>query len=72
MKDNVNKVLERGEQLTEIETKAENLRVTADQFERSTGRLKRRFWWKNFRATAVLATVVLVVIAVIVVVAILA
>lgn len=65
----IDKVLERGSKLAEIEHKTVELNQTANQFRRTAHRVRRKFWWRNVKrvgaAVAVgLAIVVVVVLAV--------
>ncbi|RTG81211.1 uncharacterized protein DC041_0008667 [Schistosoma bovis] len=47
MRVNVDKVLERDKNLSELDGRADALQAGASQFEASAGKLKRKFWWKN-------------------------
>ncbi|TGZ62378.1 hypothetical protein CRM22_007472 [Opisthorchis felineus] len=47
MRVNVDKVLERDKNLSELDGRADALQAGASQFEASAGKLKRKFWWRN-------------------------
>ncbi|XP_065175676.1 vesicle-associated membrane protein 3-like [Sycon ciliatum] len=64
MKDNVNKVLERDGKLNDLDDRAENLQVGANQFERTSTNLKRRMYWKNVKMWVIIAIVVIVIAAI--------
>ncbi|XP_065175674.1 vesicle-associated membrane protein 3-like [Sycon ciliatum] len=65
MRTNVDKVLERDQKLTDLDDRAENLQVGANQFERTATRLKRRMWWKNFKMWIIIGVVAVVLITII-------
>ncbi|NXE47321.1 SYB protein, partial [Casuarius casuarius] len=46
---NVDKVLERDKRLSELDNRADALQAGASQFETSAAKLKRKYWWKNFK-----------------------
>lgn len=64
MRDNINKVAERGERLTSIEDKADNLAVSAQGFKRGANRVRKQMWWKDLkmRMCLVLAIIILLVV----------
>ncbi|XDT35153.1 Aldo/keto reductase family [Nakaseomyces glabratus] len=45
MRNNINKVAERGEMLTSIDDKADNLAMSAQGFKRGANRVRRQMWW---------------------------
>uniref|UniRef100_UPI003FA61577 Synaptobrevin homolog 1 n=1 Tax=Saccharomyces cerevisiae TaxID=4932 RepID=UPI003FA61577 len=49
MRDNINKVAERGERLTSIEDKADNLAVSAQGFKRGANRVRKAMWYKDLK-----------------------
>ena len=46
MRDNINKVAERGERLDSLESKTDNLAVSAQGFRRGANRVRKQMWWK--------------------------
>ena len=60
MKDNVDKVLERGSNLTELEDRAGALEDGADQFRERAMKLKNKFWWQNQKYTIGIAIIALI------------
>lgn len=64
MRVNVDKVLERDNKLSELDSRADHLQAGASQFEASAGKLKRKFWWKNMKMMIILGVVILLVLAV--------
>ncbi|CAK9436853.1 uncharacterized protein LODBEIA_P13750 [Lodderomyces beijingensis] len=67
MRDNINKVAERGERLDSIENKTDNLAISAQGFRRGANRVRKDMWWKDFKMRICLIIAVIIVIIVIVV-----
>ncbi|GAA48095.1 synaptobrevin-like protein, partial [Clonorchis sinensis] len=67
MRVNVDKVLERDKNLSELDGRADALQAGASQFEASAGKLKRKFWWRNCKVL-ILFGVLVGIIAVLVIV----
>ncbi|KAI1301837.1 Vesicle-associated membrane protein 2 [Halotydeus destructor] len=57
MKNNVEKVLERDHQLTELDDRADALQQGASQFEQQASKLKRKFWWQNLKMIIIMVVV---------------
>ena len=47
MRDNVGRLLERGEHLDDLHERSEGLSATSDQFRVTSQRLRRRMWWQQ-------------------------
>lgn len=62
LKDNINKVLERGERLDDLIDKTDDLRTTADSFQRTSTRIARKYWWKNTKMMIIIGVIVLIVV----------
>ncbi|XP_062340514.1 vesicle-associated membrane protein 8 [Osmerus eperlanus] len=62
LKDNINKVLERGEKLDDLIDKTDDLRSTADTFQRTSARVARKYWWKNTKIMIIIGVVVVIVV----------
>eukprot|EP01119_Soliformovum_irregulare_P007429 TRINITY_DN19848_c0_g1_i1.p1 TRINITY_DN19848_c0_g1~~TRINITY_DN19848_c0_g1_i1.p1 ORF type:complete len:218 (-),score=32.39 TRINITY_DN19848_c0_g1_i1:38-691(-) len=69
MKDNIGKMLARGEAIETVLDKTETLKDSSDRFKSSATRLKRRMWWKNVKLWCVIIIVILIIILVITLVA---
>ncbi|CAL8108911.1 unnamed protein product [Calicophoron daubneyi] len=67
MRVNVDKVLERDKNLSELDGRADALQAGASQFEASAGKLKRKFWWKNCKMLTLLGLLTTILIVVIIV-----
>ena len=48
MRDNINKVAERGERLDSIENKTDNLAISAQGFRRGANRVRKRYVVERF------------------------
>ncbi|VUZ56602.1 unnamed protein product [Hymenolepis diminuta] len=68
MRVNIEKVLERDKNLSQLDDRADALQAGASQFEASAGKLKRKFWWRNCKLLLVLCGI-LAVIAIVIIVA---
>lgn len=49
MQNNIEKVIDRGERLEDLQDKSDNLADTATDFNMRAKRLQRKMWWKNMR-----------------------
>lgn len=63
MRDNINRVNERGENLDALQDKTDNLAVSAQGFRRGANQVRKRMWWKDvkMRLLIVLAIIILCV-----------
>ncbi|XP_066947734.1 vesicle-associated membrane protein 4-like isoform X1 [Macrobrachium rosenbergii] len=62
MRDNVGRLLERGDQLDTLQDRSENLATTSDQFLTSATRLRRNMWWQNTRAKVFIFIIAIIII----------
>ncbi|EUB63977.1 Synaptobrevin-like protein [Echinococcus granulosus] len=53
MRVNIEKVLERDKNLSQLDDRADALQAGASQFEASAGKLKRKFWWRNCKISLI-------------------
>ncbi|XP_071948089.1 vesicle-associated membrane protein 4-like [Antedon mediterranea] len=65
MRNNVEKVLERGEQLEELQDKSDDLALSSMAFRVSAKGLRSHFWWKECKTRLVILFVVCIVLLVI-------
>ncbi|KAK7120119.1 hypothetical protein R3I94_020211 [Phoxinus phoxinus] len=66
LKDNINKVLERGERLDDLIGKTDDLQATADSFQKTSTRVARKMWWRNTKMMIIIGVVVLAIIVLII------
>jgi len=67
MRDNINKVAERGERLDSIENKTDNLAISAQGFRRGANRVRKDMWWKDMKMRLCIILGVIIVLIVIIV-----
>ncbi|KAK7053099.1 Vesicle-associated membrane protein 2 [Halocaridina rubra] len=67
MKTNVERIIEREEKLTNLDERANNLTTSASQFQQTSRKLKRKYWWKNLKMMLILGCIVILVIVIIIV-----
>ena len=49
MRDNINKVNERGVNLDSLQDKTDNLSISAQGFRRGASRVRKQMWWKDMK-----------------------
>ncbi|KAJ5612244.1 hypothetical protein N7510_005438 [Penicillium lagena] len=67
MRENINKVSQRGERLDSLQDKTDNLAVSAQGFRRGANRVRKQMWWKDMKMRVCLFACVIILIVVIVV-----
>lgn len=67
MRENINKVSQRGERLDSLQDKTDNLAVSAQGFRRGANRVRKDMWWKDMKMRVCLFIVVIVLLVVIIV-----
>ncbi|CAG5118552.1 unnamed protein product, partial [Candidula unifasciata] len=68
LKNNVEKVLERGERIDTLQSRSEDLENSSTHFRSSAVKIRKKMWWNNCKMTCIIATVVTLIIIIIVVV----
>lgn len=69
MTENINKILDRGQRLDDLEGRSEVLSSSADEFRVTSRRVSRKMWWQNMKFNLIIGGVVIAVIIVIIVLA---
>lgn len=67
MRENINKVSQRGENLDSLQDKTDNLAVSAQGFRRGANRVRKDMWWKDMKMRVCLIICVIVLLVVIIV-----
>ncbi len=67
MRENINKVSQRGERLDSLQDKTDNLAVSAQGFRRGANRVRKQMWWKDMKMRMCLIVGVIVLLIVIIV-----
>lgn len=57
MRVNVEKVLERDQKLSELDSRADALQEGGKRFEQGAQKLKRKYWWKNLKMMIILGAI---------------
>jgi len=66
MKQNIDKVLERGDKLDDLVDKSDNLQAGAATFKTTSKRISRKYYWQNKKMMIIIVIVVLVIITIII------
>ena len=71
MRNNVTKMMDREEKLTDLDSRAANLEQSSIQFSTTSRRLKKKMWWENLKMKicigGVVATILIILIIVLIV-----
>lgn len=67
MRNNINKVSERGERLDSLQDKTDNLAVSAQGFRRGANRVRKQMWWKDMKMRMCLIIGIILLLVVIIV-----
>lgn len=51
MHKNIELAIDRGENLKTIDKRVEDLQESAGQLAKTTGEIKRKMWWKNYKVS---------------------
>jgi hypothetical protein len=67
MRDNINKVSERGARLDSLQDKTDNLATSAQGFRRGANRVRKQMWWKDMKMRICLGVGICVLLIIIIV-----
>ncbi|KAM0255817.1 hypothetical protein ACHAQJ_005404 [Trichoderma viride] len=67
MRDNVNKVAQRGENLDALQDKTNNLAESAQDFRRGANRVRKQMWWKDMKMRVCIVVGIVLLLVVIIV-----
>ncbi|KAF3490704.1 synaptobrevin [Arthroderma uncinatum] len=67
MRENINKVSQRGEHLDSLQDKTDNLAVSAQGFRRGANRVRKQMWWKDVKMRICLIVGIILLLIVIIV-----
>lgn len=67
MRENINKVSQRGERLDSLQDKTDNLAVSAQGFRRGANRVRKQMWWKDMKMRICIIVGIIILLIVIIV-----
>ncbi|KAI8627944.1 synaptobrevin-domain-containing protein [Xylariaceae sp. FL1651] len=67
MRENINKVSQRGERLDALQDKTDNLAVSAQGFRRGANRVRKQMWWKDMKMRMCLIAGIIILLVIIIV-----
>lgn len=67
MQNNINKAMQRGEELESLNTKTDVLQDSAMQFKKGANEVRKQMWWKDFKMKLILGGIVLAIIIIIII-----
>ncbi|PWN90089.1 synaptobrevin [Acaromyces ingoldii] len=67
MRDNINKVNERGENLNDLQGKTDNLAVSAQGFRRGANRVRKQMWWKDMKMRILIIVGIIILLLIIII-----
>ncbi|KAL5108922.1 Synaptobrevin-1 [Taenia crassiceps] len=67
MKDNVARVLERDQRLSDLDHRADELQVHSREFESISRNIQRKYFWRNMKMWGIIVGVVIVLIIVVII-----
>lgn len=67
MRVNVEKVLERDQKLSELDSRADALQEGGKRFEQQAQKLKRKYWWKNIKMMIIMGVIGSIILIIIIV-----
>ena len=62
MQQNIDKVVQRGENLQNLESKSEGLEHSSHMFQKKAHKVERKMWWKSKKYTIILIVIVTIII----------
>ncbi|KAI1750457.1 synaptobrevin-domain-containing protein [Xylaria castorea] len=67
MRENINKVSQRGERLDALQDKTDNLAVSAQGFRRGANRVRKQMWWKDMKMRMCIIAGIIILLVIIIV-----
>ena len=67
MRENINKVSQRGERLDSLQDKTDNLAVSAQGFRRGANRVRKQMWWKDMKMRMCLIVGIIILLLIIII-----
>jgi len=67
MRENINKVADRGARLDSLQDKTDNLAVSAQGFRRGANRVRKQMWWKDMKMRMCIVIGIIILLTIIIV-----
>ncbi|KAH3797226.1 vesicle-associated membrane protein 4-like [Dreissena polymorpha] len=67
MKENVSRVIERGDRLEDLQDKSDSLANNSDMFRSRAKALHKNMWWKNCKMRMILVLVIIIILAIVII-----
>ncbi|THH04959.1 hypothetical protein EW145_g5140 [Phellinidium pouzarii] len=67
MHDNIESVLKRGDTLSNLQDKTDDLAVSAQNFRRGANKVRKNMWWKDMKMRIIIAVAVVIILVIIIV-----
>lgn len=67
MRENINKVADRGERLDSLQDKTDTLAVSAQGFRRGANRVRKQMWWKDMKMRMCIVAGIIILLIIIIV-----
>lgn len=67
MRENINKVADRGARLDSLQDKTDHLAVSAQGFRRGANRVRKQMWWKDMKMRMCIAAGIIILLVIIIV-----
>ncbi|XP_034628787.1 vesicle-associated membrane protein 8-like [Trachemys scripta elegans] len=58
---NVDKVLQRAEKLSDLVDRTDDLQIAAHSFQKTTTKISRKMWWKNAKMMIIIGVILLII-----------
>uniref|UniRef100_A0A8C4XY22 V-SNARE coiled-coil homology domain-containing protein n=1 Tax=Gopherus evgoodei TaxID=1825980 RepID=A0A8C4XY22_9SAUR len=58
---NVDNVLQRGEKLSDLVDRTDDLQIEAHSFQKTTTKISRKMWWKNAKMMIIIGVLLLII-----------
>ncbi|CAF0980685.1 unnamed protein product, partial [Didymodactylos carnosus] len=68
MRNNLVQILDRGQNLDQLQNQSENLQYQASQLQQTAGKVKSKLWWNNLKWWVILIVLIIVILVIIVIV----
>ncbi|KAL0475335.1 synaptobrevin domain-containing protein [Neurospora intermedia] len=72
MRENINKVSQRGERIDALQTKTDDLAISAQGFRRGANQVRKKMWWKDMKMRICLIVGIIILLVIIIVPAVVA